>query len=361
MAFSHLVILAFLVSLIVCTVIMVTKPYHLHRTAKGHGHQAVQSAHKNPTSRIGGLAVLIAFAITSCFFDPSFGQTALFLQVAMLPVFIGGLGEDTGFDITPKIRLFLSLVSALVAGLLLDQWVSRIGIPGLDLIVATTFTAAIITIVIAGGFSHAFNLIDGLNGLALGVAIMMAISLCIIGFMKNDDMIMIMAGVLAASSFGLFVFNFPLGKLFLGDAGAYSIGHLLMWLAVMLINRHADIAPFALLLIFFWPIADMLLSIYRRFYTGKPISAPDRLHFHQLMMRGLEITIIGRKRRHLANPIATLMILPLASMPMILGVLSYNSDKRAAVAFIMAIILFVLAYRVGGWAAKRFASNHSVS
>ena len=356
-----LLTIAFMASVICASLILISKPYHVHRTAKGHGFSAVQSAHKNPTPRIGGLAVLAGFAVASSFLDPAYVQIALFLQVAMLPVFIGGLGEDTGFDITPKIRLVLSLVSALVAGLLLAQWVSRIGIPGLDVIVATPLTAALVTVIIAGGFSHAFNLIDGLNGLALGVAIMMAISLAIIGSMIHDPLVMTMGGMLAASCFGLFIFNFPLGKLFLGDAGAYSIGHLLMWLAVMLINNHADIAPFALLLIFFWPIADMLLSIYRRLRTGKPISAPDRLHFHQLVMRGLEITIIGRKRRHLANPLATLIILPLAAIPMILGVLSYNSDKRAAVAFVLAIIIFVLTYRLGGWVAKRFASYHGTS
>ena len=359
MTIFALIILAFTVSVFCSALILVSKSYHIKLTAKGHGNQAVQSAHKNPTPRIGGLAILIAFAIASCFLDPVFTQTALFLQVAMLPVFIGGIGEDTGFNITPSLRLILSFVSAFVAGLLLDQWVSRIGISGLDLIVATTFTAAIVTIIIAGGFSHAFNLIDGLNGLALGVAIMMAVSLAMIGYLKADNLILTFAIILAASCFGLLLFNFPFGKLFLGDAGAYSIGHILMWLAVMLINRHADIAPFALLLIFFWPIADMLLSIYRRYNSGKPISAPDRLHFHQLVMRGLEITIIGRHRRHLANPLATLIILPLASIPMILGVSSYNSDKRAAVAFIVSILIFILTYRFAGWAAKRYASNAS--
>ena len=359
MTIFALIILAFTVSVFCSALILVSKSYHIKFTAKGHGNQAVQSAHKNPTPRIGGLAILIGFAIASCFLDPAFRQAALFLQVAMLPVFIGGIGEDTGLNITPSLRLVLSFVSAFVAGLLLDQWVSRIGIPGLDLIVATTFTAAIATMIIAGGFTHAFNLIDGLNGLALGVAIMMATSLAIIGYLKADNLILCLASILAASCFGLFLFNFPFGKLFLGDAGAYSIGHILMWLAVMLINRHADIAPFALLLIFFWPISDMLLSIYRRYKSGKPISAPDRLHFHQLVMRGLEITIIGRHRRHLANPLATLIILPLASIPMILGVLSYNSDKRAAVAFIVSILIFILTYRFAGWAAKRYASNAS--
>ena len=130
MTLPELTTLAFAISLMCSALIFFSKPFHIRFTAKGHGRSAVQSAHTNPTPRIGGLAILAGFAITSCFFDAAMTQTALFFQVAMLPVFIGGIGEDTGFNVSPVLRLVLSFISALVAGLLLDQWVSRIGIPG---------------------------------------------------------------------------------------------------------------------------------------------------------------------------------------------------------------------------------------
>ena len=63
------------------------------------------------------------------------------------------------------------------------------------------------------------------------------------------------------ASIGILFWNFPLGKIFLGDAGAYTLGHVLAWIALLLMNRHPEISPLALLLIFLWPITDMLLSM----------------------------------------------------------------------------------------------------
>ena len=90
-------------------------------------------------------------------------------------------------------------------------------------------------------------------------------------------------------------FEFPFGKIFLGDAGAYALGHLLVWSAILIVNQSTEISPFAVLLIFFWPVADTGLAIWRRWKLGNPAGRPDRLHFHQLAMRFLEIRFFGEK------------------------------------------------------------------
>jgi hypothetical protein len=77
--------------------------------------------------------------------------------------------------------------------------------------------------------------------------------------------------------------------------------------ALLLMNRHPEISPLSLLLIFLWPITDMLLSMLRRKRSGKPIGQPDRLHFHQTVMRLLEIQFFNRSRRNLTNPLAHLL------------------------------------------------------
>jgi hypothetical protein len=74
---------------------------------------------------------------------------------------------------------------------------------------------------------------------------------------------------------------------------------------------------------------------------------PDRLHYHQLVMRALEITLIGRDRRTIANPLATLVILPLASAPVLAGVLLWNKPLEAFLALGGFAVLFVLSYIVG--------------
>ena len=113
------------------------------------------------------------------------------------------------------------------------------------------------------------------------------------------------------------MFNFPYGKILLGDAGAYTLGHVLIWLSSLLVARNPEISPYAILLIFFWPIMDMLFAIFRRVVNREPIGTPDRLHFHQLMMRGLGLTYFDRTQRSVTNPLATVLVLPMTVVPII--------------------------------------------
>ena len=77
---------------------------------------------------------------------------------------------------------------------------------------------------------------------------------------------------------------------------------------------------------------------------GNPTDRPDRLHFHQLTMRYLEIRFLGRESRHLANPVATLVLLPLISMPQILGVLFWNDFSSTVWHTFFAGLIFVITY-----------------
>ena len=80
---------------------------------------------------------------------------------------------------------------------------------------------------------------------------------------------------------------------------------------------------------FFWPVANTGLAIWRRWKLGNPTDRPDRLHFHQLAMRFLEIRFFGREQRVFANPVATLTLMPLISVPQILGVLCWDDFKAS--------------------------------
>ena len=121
-------------------------------------------------------------------------------------------------------------------------------------------------------------------------------------------------------------------------------------IALLLMNRHPEISPLSLLLIFLWPITDMLLSMLRRKRSGKPIGQPDRLHFHQTVMRLLEIQFFTPSRRNLTNPLGTLIILPMAIAPMVLAVVFKTQTGAAFIAFWGFVALFAVAYR---WALRR--------
>lgn len=322
-----------------------TKAWHLSFTAKGHTSAAKQSSHSTPTPRIGGLG-LAAFAFVAILNgDTEISKISLFLCLSTLPVFLGGLGEDVGLNVTPRMRLFLSFISALVACLLLDAWIVRTGFPPLDLALSFSPLAIAFTVLVSGGMCHAINLVDGLNGLSLGISISIAAALAFISSIAGDPTMLTISLVLIGTLGGIFVFNFPFGKVFLGDAGAYTIGHLLTWFAILIIIRNPDVAPFSLFLVFFWPVADMLFSILRRIRNGKPIDQPDRMHFHQFVMRALELTIVSR--RSISNPLASVTIWPLASIPVALAVIFHNFNLLAALAWIACFIVFVWTYVVG--------------
>ena len=200
---------------------------------------------------------------------------------------------------------------------------------------------------------NAFNLIDGLNGFSSYVSVSVAISLSIIAFQIANVQVAIFLALLIASVLGFMTLNFPFGKIFLGDGGAYVLGHLLVWSAILLINHSRELSAFAILLIFFWPVADTGLAIWRRWKLGNPAGRPDRLHFHQLAMRFLEIRFFGRDRRSLANPLATVALIPLISTPQVLGVLFWDNFVATVWCTLGVGLLFVATYLVGINIAKK--------
>lgn len=344
-----------LVVVLMAGLIVLTKPLHIHVTAKGHNGTARQSSHQLPTPRIGGICLISGYIAGLFVLPPAAFEIAVVLGISAIPVFLGGLGEDTGFDISPKKRLLLSFVSAGIAIALSGVWITDTGLPALSFLTFTPVAAIAFTIILTGGISHAVNLIDGLNGLAMGVSMMIALGLAGLAFSVDDQAVGGIALLVTAIIAGLLVFNYPWGKIFLGDAGAYSIGHVLTWIGIILIARNPEVAPFAVLLMFFWPIMDMLFAIARRVLAGRPVDRPDRLHFHQLTMRAIELVLFGRKRRAITNPLATLVVVPLASVPIFAAQgLLYNNSLSAMV-FGAFCLGYVVCYVCALMCARRFA------
>ena len=165
--------------------------------------------------------------------------------------------------------------------------------------------------------------------------------------------------ILTSAIAGFLVFNFPFGKIFLGDGGAYLLATYCLDGNFNLVCS-ANITPLAMLLIFFFPVADTLLAIVRRMYLGAPISHPDRLHFHQLILCGVENLAMGRKWRQIINPLAAIITLPFALVPMIIGVLFAFDRIQAAIACFCFLIIFVMAYLIIMWLTHRFATFYKI-
>ena len=311
--------------------------------------QAVQAAHVTPVPRIGGIAIVSALFLSLAFQLGEAHQANLSskLLLSIVPIFFIGLSEDLGLLTSPKVRILAAATSGAIFMWLFEEWLPRADFPGLDFAVQWAPFAIILSIFLTVGVSHAFNLIDGLNGLASLTAIAAALALAMIAndteLYAHRDMLILLAVAIC----GFLLLNFPFPKIFLGDAGAYSIGHMLSWVSVSILWHADNVTPWAILLIFFWPVADTMLAITRRFAKGRPIAHPDRLHFHQLTMRAIEIIFLGRRQRRISNPLSTVIMLPFIVTPMWAGVMLATDRVYAAITVLLCTFLFITTYVTG--------------
>lgn len=182
----------------------------LHRKRPLKQCAAVSASCTNPT--YWGLGHISGFTVGALYLSPAAYGYAMPLLLSCTAVFIGGLGEDIGRDVSPKARLALSFLSAACAIMIFQTWIGPLGTPYLNWITASVLGGTLFTILISGGIAHAINLIDGLNGLAMGVCMLIAGGLALLANSVGNTTILQICVLLICSILGLFVFNFHLAK-----------------------------------------------------------------------------------------------------------------------------------------------------
>ncbi|MDC0495989.1 undecaprenyl/decaprenyl-phosphate alpha-N-acetylglucosaminyl 1-phosphate transferase [Planktomarina temperata] len=313
----------------------------------------VQAMHSSPTPRAGGMGLVLAACICLPFAsvaELSVGNLITYMA-CLIPLFAAGFSEDIGYSVRPIIRFTAATVSGIlviyVSGLTLDN----IRIPILDAFLSFTPVAVAFTLIAVTGVTNAFNFIDGLNGLAACTAGSIVLCLSIAFYTLGDPQMANTVIILMPLLLGFLTLNYPFGKIFLGDTGAYLLGFILAWLSIYICKNNLTVSPFALLMIFFWPVADTLLAIWRRFQLGNRPSRPDRLHYHQLVIRWLNLsTEVPNKY---SNPIATAIILPMVIVAQIIGLIFLEHLWWSLFALIGYSLFFFISYVVGIWYASR--------
>jgi len=320
--------------------------YYLRIMSVQKANEAIsarQASHSEPTSRLGGIACIISMVIGSFFIDDI---NIYFLIVSSLPVFIAGGLEDLGYGVKANFRLLFAIVSGFLAILLTGIWLDDVDLTILKPMLAIVPIAVCFTAFASAGISNSINLIDGVNGLSSGVIAVISGSLGFICFSFGEILLCKLCLAVLASIMGFLIWNYPRGLVFLGDAGAYTYGHILTWISILLISRHPEISAWAIFCVFFWPIADTAFAICRRLMTGRPINEPDRMHFHQLIMRCLIIYSNGRISRGLANPLSTLMILPFCLLVALLGTVFVENNLASLLVIFCSSLIFVVSYKL---------------
>ena len=313
-----------------------------------------QKIHSVPVPRIGGLMIFIGFMVGVGFSSwrgqVSWGQCGIIVLCA-LPAFLGGFYEDVTKKGSVLLRLSLTFLSAGLAFWLLGARLDRLDFPLADAWLQFLPLSLLFTMFAAGGVSQSMNIIDGLNGLAafIGMAILSAIG--VVAWKVGDPLIVSICTASVGGMLGFFAWNFPRGRIFCGDGGAYFIGFVIAEVSVLLVHRHAEVSAWFPLVAAAYPIWETMFSIYRRrLVTGKAATQPDALHLHSLVYRWVtRLSLVNRVPAVSAwrrNAISSMLCWIFPAATAVLGVLFWDDTFNLTLSTLAFAVAYVLVYRM---------------
>lgn len=237
--------------------------------------------HHKPIPRIGGLAIFLAFLITSIGFCRLDRELVTILIGGSALVLLGIL--DDVYRLNAFLKLAVQIVAALFA---VSQGVTIDYICFFGKYVAFGNWAIPITVFWIVGLTNAVNFIDGLDGLACGVSAISSISLCLTMLLSDSSVAhCLITALIAAACLGFLPFNANPARIFMGDTGALFLGYALSVLSVVGVFKSDMVLAFFIpLSIFGLPLADTFFAVVRRLTHGKSPFAPDRGHLHHRLI-----------------------------------------------------------------------------
>lgn len=339
------------------TALLVIRFNHLHSgltsDATGGGPQKF---HALPTPRIGGIPILISLIISSfilCYRGFEIKDT-VFILISSIPAFAGGIAEDLTKKIGPKYRLILTFISAAAGFYLIDAQLIRLDITFIDNLLIFAPISFILTIITVGGIAHAVNIIDGYNGLAGVICFLIFGALGYVSFSVGDMYLTGICIMFGGALVGFLIWNFPRGRIFAGDGGAYLLGFMIAEISVLLVKRHPEVSPWFPFLLVIYPVWETFFSIYRKkFLRGTSPSLPDGLHLHMLIYKRLVRWMTGSKdAKHITrrNSMTSPYLWAFSLMSIIPAVFFWKNAVILKFIVLMFIVIYVQLY----WSIVRF-------
>ena len=277
---------------------------------------AQQKIHEGEIPRVGGLLFLSSFFVTFIFIDIKYMTLILPLLFSSLIIFLFSFYEDLKQSLSPYFRLIILFIGSFV--FVFFSKLPNINVSILQLIKDYEILRILLFILSLMLLMNGFNFIDGLNGLSSFNFISIMSSVLYIGYSYNDDFIVKLSTFIIIFAIFIFLFNFPYGKIFLGDSGSYIYALFSGALIIYLFERHSQLPTLLAMVILSYPITEMLFSIFRKIYLKYSPLKPDINHLHHLVFKKLHGTLKTR------NNTASLVMLPFCITPFILTYFSLN-------------------------------------
>lgn len=261
-------------------------------------YPAARRVNKRPVPRMGGIAIVcglvagelvqalgVAFLGWPRVFVPVAKQTVNYwlLFLSFLVIFLTGLVDDK-FTLTPRQKLLGQVVASVVAvasGLVIDEIVN----PLQNSVIHLGLAAMPITVVFLVAYTNIFNLIDGLDGLASGIACIAGLTMWIVSTISGRLDAAVLAIMISGTTLAFLRYNFHPASIFLGDSGALLIGFALGTVSLLSVSRVSGLTAIIIpLVVAGIPIIDTFSAIVRRGRAHVSIGHADKGHIHHRLM-----------------------------------------------------------------------------
>lgn len=307
-------------------------------------HPNSRRINQKPMPSSGGLAILIAFLISSLFFMPSTlpphpGGLTYFdyiwpVVLGAVVVAITGFIDDI-YELRPIWKLSGIILAAIIVYAFTDFHFDSFKVPfGGSLINFNPWLTFFFTMIWIIGITNAVNFLDGLDGLVSGVALITLFTLGLVSnfFLYDTDIFLTLTiFVLMAAIAGFFPYNSHPAIIYLGDTGSLFIGFMIAVLSLQGLKNATAVAVVSPVLILGVPIVDTGTAILRRQLDGQKFYEPDRMHLHHRFL-ALGFTHRG----------AVYMVYALSSLFSLSALLLNMSNRFGGVLLMFGVLLGVL-------------------
>ena len=241
--------------------------------------------HNHPIPRMGGLAIFFGFMLSVLLFADITREVKGILLGSIVIVATGAL--DDVISLRPWTKFFIQIVAAVIAvahGVVIRVMMNpNVFSPRESVLVG--WLAVPNTILCIVGITNSVNLIDGLDGLAVGVSTISCITILVVALRVAEPNVAILVAALAGACIGFMPYNLNPAKIFMGDTGSLLLGYVLSTVSVLGLFKFYTVVTFVVpVLALAVPLSDTIFAFVRRIIHGQSPFQADRGHFHHKLM-----------------------------------------------------------------------------
>lgn len=241
--------------------------------------------HTKPIPRMGGLAIYAAFTICMFLFSDIEFQKLLGIFIGSTILVITGMVDDIK-PLRASLKLVIQIFAALVLvkfGFRIEFLTNFLNNSGYIFFDGLSIPITVIWVV---GITNTINLVDGLDGLATGIATIAALTFAYVSYSTGNLPVAALSLMLAGASLGFLPHNFNPASIFMGDTGAYFLGFVLAAISIEgTLKGTTALTLIIPVLALGLPIFDTAFAIVRRALNKKPIFEADKGHFHHRLLQ----------------------------------------------------------------------------